>query len=355
MNFERLTSDLLATGCNGDQTDWPVDAVQVLHDHDCFGNVVPRQFGGKKVDPETQLGTYEAIASASVALALIVTQHDAAVELLAAGTNECLKADILSKCAQGSELLTVGISQLTTSRRHVQAALRAYPEENGDRYRLDGVMPWVTSARHANHIVTAAAMEDGQQLIACLPADAEHLDIKDPMDLLALNSSWTSEVRCKSLMISPNSIVKGPMENVLARRAPVKGLTVSSVGMGMANALLRSLKEKSSALAGADHLIARTIEPAYQEIRGRLYEAARASGNQELDTASTELRSSINALITRLSATLMTVSKGTGYLKSQPAQRLLRESAFFLIWSATPSVQTETIRDLWGLPASSPA
>ena len=55
----------------------------------------------------------------------------------------------------------------------------------------------------------------------------------------------------------------------------------------------------------------------------------------------------VNDLLIRLAVTLMTLEKGSGYLANRPAERLLREAVFFLVWSAPPAVQTGTLRALW--------
>ncbi len=291
---------------------------------------------------------YEAIATGSVSLALILTQHDAAAEVLAVAEPESIAAEILKKCASGEELLTVGISQVTTSRRHGQAAMRA--ARDGEDFVLNGIMPWVTSARRADHIVTAAVLEDGQQLLACVPTNVSEISVLDPMELLALQSSWTSEVRCDGLRIPRAWVLRGPMESVLTRRAPVKGLTVSSVGIGMAGALLREVRELADKLPGTESLLKEAIEPRYDAARRKLMDAASLLHDPASESPAVQIRAEVNAIISRLAATLMTLAKGTGFLLSQPTQRLVREAAFFLVWSAAPAVQVETLHRIWDAP-----
>ncbi|MDP6444822.1 MAG: acyl-CoA dehydrogenase family protein [Pirellulaceae bacterium] len=351
MNLESLTSQLRAVTEADDEQNWPGEGVGVLSEAGCFKHIVPRQFGGEGAEPAAQLAAYEAIASESVTLALILTQHDAAAEVLGAAAAESVAAEILRKCVSGEELLTVGISQVTTSRRHGRAAMRA--RRDGEGFVLDGVMPWVTSARRADHIVTAAVLDDGQQILACVPTDAQGVSILEPMRLLALQSSWTSEVRCEAVQAPRSWVLRGPMESVLARRAPVKGLTVSSVGIGMASALLREVSELAGQLAGADTLLRETMEPRYQAARRKLLDAANSLHDPASESPAVAIRAEVNAIVNRLAATLMTLAKGTGFLSTRPTQRLLRESAFFLVWSAAPPVQLETLHRIWDAPANS--
>ncbi len=352
MNIELLASRLRLSAAAEDEQGWPDAGLQVLRDAGCLKQVVPAEYGGIGADPPVQLGTYEAIAAECVALALILTQHDAAVEILAASDQESVAGELLEKCVRGEELLTVGISQVTTSRRHGRAAMQAVRDDQG--FVLDGVMPWVTGAQRADHIVTAAVLEDDRQLLASVPTDAPGLAIGDPMPLLALQSSWTSEVRCQALAVPRSAVLRGPMQAVLERRAPVKGLTVSSVGIGMAGALLREVRQLADKLPGADRLLSDTIEPRFDAIRRRLFDAARVVHEADVESPAVAIRAEVNGIITRLAATLMTLAKGTGFLLTRPTQRLVREAAFFLVWSAAPPVQLATLARIWDVSLDDP-
>ncbi|MCP4859431.1 MAG: acyl-CoA/acyl-ACP dehydrogenase [Fuerstiella sp.] len=354
MNLKTLTSRLLAVAAVPNEQSWPAEAVRVLRDTGCFRHVVPQRFGGDGAGPAAQLAVYEAAATGNLPATLILTQHDAAVEVLAAAAPESIATDILKECVSGEELLTVGISQITTSRRHGRAAMRAQSDGDGDGdgFVLDGVMPWVTSAQRANHIVTAAVLDDGRQLLACVPTNTPEISIQEPMQLLALQSSWTSEVRCDRLRISRPWVLRGPAESVLSRRTPVKGLTVSSVGLGMAAALLREVHALASTLPGADILLKDTIEPRYNAIRRGLQDAAGSLDAPAAERPTETLRSDVNVIVNHLAATLMTLAKGTGFLSTRPTQRLVREAAFFLVWSADPTVRIKTLHRIWDVPAT---
>jgi len=345
MNIESLAASLRDSAGTDKELEWPTSGLRVLREAGCFKHIVPRKLGGEGAASADQLAVYETIARERVALALILTQHDAAVEVLSDATSDSIASEILTACVDGDELLTVGISQVTTSRRHGRAAMRA--EHSSEGFILDGIMPWVTSAPQANHIVTAAVFEDGQQILVCVPTRTKGIEIREPMELLALQASWTSEVRCQSLQVPPPWVLRGPMESVLSRRAPVKGLTVSSVGMGMAGALLREVRQLADKLPGAEILLAETIEPRYQAVRQGLLGAAGSLHDPAAESPAIAIRADVNGVINQLSATLMTLAKGTGFLLTADTQRLLREAAFFLVWSAAPPVQIETLNRIW--------
>src|SRR5690348_3124922 len=102
-----------------DQTGaWPELDLQTLAEQaGAMRWAVPGEFGGDDVDPLTLHLRYEALAAASLATALILTQRDSAVGLIASSENEQLKRELLPKLAVNEIFATVGIAQLTTSRQ----------------------------------------------------------------------------------------------------------------------------------------------------------------------------------------------------------------------------------------------
>ncbi len=348
MNLTSLTSQLRTLAGEADGRAWPAEMIALMREAGCFRAAVPREFGGDRLDAAGRAAIYEAVASGYMSAALILTQHDGACELLAGCRNRELAQRVLTDVAAGRTLATVGISQLTTSRQGGgRPALAATPVASGDGYRLDGVMPWVTSAPHADCIVTGAVLADGMQILAYLPTHAPGVTIEPPMEFCALTDSRTSLVRCDGVAVPPEHLMRPPSSEALARRSPIKSLTVSIVGIGMADALLDGL----DALADRQpEELAAYVELARRQFdvtRSRLMTAAAGLERGDAEVPAMMLRAEVNVLVQRLAATLMTLAKGSGYAVSHNAQRLLREAAFFLVWSAPTQVQAETLQRLW--------
>ena len=106
-------------------------------------------------------------------------------------------------------------------------------------------------------------------------------------------------------------------------------------------------KIESASLVDIKDLIEKDIVNQYKSIRSQLYNAVDQLSDPSAEIPAMEIRVKINALIQRLSITLMTLAKGSGYLSVNSAQRLCREAMFFLVWSAPPHVQAGTIRKFW--------
>jgi alkylation response protein AidB-like acyl-CoA dehydrogenase len=345
MDLTTLTRKLRKLETEVPEAEWSSPAIEVLREAGCWGASIAKQYGGRADSPAGRFETYEAVAAGSLTMALVLTQHDAACELLGDCENPALAGRLLPAFASGELLTTVGISQLTTSRRGSGPAMRA--ERGNDSFQMTGLMPWVTSARFADYVVTGAVLQDGQQILACIPLDAAGVRIGQPMRLMALDASWTSEVYCDDVEVRPEWLMRGPCEKVLASRAPVKGFTVSAVGIGMAGALLDMIRQKGPSLGPSYAEIEAAMTDRYNGLRGRLFTAADSLSAPAGENPAMAIRTEVNDLLVRLAGTCLTVAKGTGYTAGHPAQRLVREAMFFLVWSAPTDVQVGTLQRLW--------
>ena len=61
------------------------------------------------------------------------------------------------------------------------------------------------------------------------------------------------------------------------------------------------------------------------------------------------LRGAANGLVMRAAQAAVTAAKGAGFVAGHPAERLARESFFFLVWSCPQAVAAATLCELAGL------
>ena len=288
---------------------------------------------------------YARLAEGSLTAAFILTQHDAAVRRLAPAADRAPVAAWLDAIAAGRAFATVGLSQLTTSRRHGAAALAA--AEQGGGYRLDGVIPWVTAAPRADLVVTGAVLADGRQLLIALPTDRPGLSVQSAFPLAALQASCTCEVRCEGVPVAPADILAGPVADVLAAQgsAGTGGLETSALAIGQARAALAALADETVRRDDLDEPI-EALSAAWTQAATDLLAAA--TGRPDAPAAPL-IRTRANALALRATQAYLTARKGTGFLRTEPAQRWARQALFFLVWSCPAPVAQAALRDLAGL------
>lgn len=336
-----------ADGPADEAGDWPDSLWRIMVELGAPHWSLPDEFGGDACDRPTLTRRYAKVAEGSLTAAFILTQHDAAVRRLVSAATAGLgrAADWLARIGDGRAFTTVGISHLTTSRRHGATALVA--TETADGYRLDGVIPWVTAAPFASMIVAGAVLADGRQLLIALPTNRPGLTIRDPFPLAALQASCTCELICEEVPVVPSDLLAGPVLDVLAKSdsGGTGGLETSTLALGQARAALvalagqagrrEELTEPFDALADTWRLLANDLLTA-------------AEGRADAPP-SARIRGSANALVLRATQAYLTARKGSGFLRTDPAQRWARQALFFLVWSCPAPVAHASIRDLAGL------
>lgn len=340
--LEALRARLAKLATHYDITgEWPEQSITSLTEAGAWGWVVGREFGGLGLDPVSQTLGYEAVAAGCMSTLLILSQRDAACELIAAGENDALRRDLLPRFARNELMTSVGISQLTTSRQGGRPAMSA--QASGDGFVLTGVMPWVTGAKKCHNVVTGAVLPDGGQILAVVPMDRANVDIDPPMQLAALQATMTSEIHLRAVHVERELVIRGPAERVLASRSPVKPIVVATAGIGLAGAMVRQMKVYAEK---APQPLAESYEDLaarYEAVREKLMSMAASIADGAAEVPKTEIRIAVNELLMRLAVGLMTLAKGSGFLRQRDAQRLAREAMFFLVWSAPDDVRAGTL------------
>ena len=286
---------------------------------------VPTEFGGMGLSSSERLHGYEQLAGACLTTTFLLSQRDAAVRRLLSHGEPALHAVLLPRMARDEVFLTVGLSQLTTSRQHQAPSLSAASSDGG--YVLDGVIPWVTGAARADAILVGATLDDGLQVLMLMPRDRAGVEIDAPMDLCALRGSQTTQIHCRGVRIEAADVLAGPTPRVLG--AAAGGLETSCLALGLAGAAVDHLHHEATIRPDL-RPVAERFESARQALRRRM--VALADGVVEPADA-TDLRVRANELALHATQAALTVSKGAGFVRPHPAQRWARQALFFLVWS----------------------
>ena len=326
--------------------DWPESLWQTLVASGASRWALPAELGGAADDRSTLLARYARVAEGSMTAAFIQSQHDAGVRRLVASLDRPVAARWLGAIADGRAFVTVGLSQLTTSKRHGDQAVRAQKQPGG-RWRIDGLVPWVTAAERAEVLVLGAVTDDGRQLLVALPADRPGVTVQPSFRLAALQASCTAEITCERVEVTADEILLGPAPNVMANPAAsgTGGLETSALAMGQALAAIRELDA-----SGRENLVepAQALQAEWQTLWQNLLATATDAPGAPTSAA---IRGQANALVLRATQAYLTARKGSGFLLDDPAQRWARQALFFLVWSCPSPVANAALRDLAGLCA----
>jgi alkylation response protein AidB-like acyl-CoA dehydrogenase len=330
---DSLSRDLLTAlakhaGSADSEAIWPQRSFDLLRELGALRWCIPKQYGGDGHTGLDLLEHYEVLAGACLTSCFLLSQRDAACRRLRDSGSDALREELLPGLARGERFATVGLSQLTTSRQHVKPSLAASLNSTG--LVVDGVIPWVTGASRAEHIVIGGVLEDGRQVLAVLPMDLPGITVGPPLDLMALEGSITAEVHLNKVVLDRRWLLAGPAERVLqVGRGGTGGLETSCLALGLAGAAIAHVRQEAEARPDLKGMADR-LDRVRKRLRAEMHQLALSDSAPD---AAVVLRSRANTLVLQATQAALTVSKGTGYLRRHPAQRWARQALFFLVWS----------------------
>ncbi len=191
------------------------------------GITVPRAYGGLGAGDDVPLRVLEGLAYGDGTTPFVIAQHYGAASIIAASPNEALRQSMLPGMTTGETLCGFGISQV---RRAGKPALAATALRDGEGYRFDGVIPWMTGYDLFDRVIIAGTLPDGRSLLALFPfQESERLRIDGVMDLVAMNGARTVSATVDGLVARPSNIVHIEPASRRARRATTSRPWLSGV------------------------------------------------------------------------------------------------------------------------------
>jgi alkylation response protein AidB-like acyl-CoA dehydrogenase len=242
-----LCRDLSARASDLDKSGrWPAEQLELCGRAGVYRWFLPKEWGGQDWSELDIVRGYLQLSTACLTTTFIITQRSGACRRIAECANSEIKERLLPGLASGATFATVGISHLTTSRRHLaRPALRA--EATTDGFVLDGYSPWVTGASQADVVVLGAQMDDGRQILVALPSNVKGVSVPEPAELVGLSASQTGEIRLDHVQLGREWLLAGPEENIMKGTAGAKtgGLQTSTLAIGLSSSAVTLLERES--------------------------------------------------------------------------------------------------------------
>jgi alkylation response protein AidB-like acyl-CoA dehydrogenase len=325
---------------------WPGEQLDLCAAGGVFAWFFPASQGGLGWSEVDLIRGYLRLSAACLTTTFVITQGMGACQRIADATGcEALQRDLLPDLIAGRSFATVGISHLTTSRRHLATpVLRAAESQHG--FVLDGYSPWVTGATHAQTVVVGATLPDGRQVLLALPTHLPGVTIGPPAELIGLSASQTGPVHCDHVAIDCRWLLAGPVENVMSLGSGAKtgGLQTSTLALGLADEAIGFLERE----AVPRHELAEpatVLRAEHDQLREHLLRLAVG----EAVCSNQEMRARANSLVLRSSQAALAAAKGAGFVAGHPAGRWCREALFFLVWSCPQPVMAANLCELAGI------
>lgn len=343
--LQEATGDLNNVDNKGSRPAWPKDQFDWLADAGILGWVIPEEYGGSNLSSaELNLG-YEQLAAACLCTTFVLTQRNGACQRIAGCDNVELKQRLLPDLCAGKLYATVGISHLTTSRQHLGSPAVTAEQVDGG-FRLNGTIPWVTAAVAADYIVTGATCDDGRQLLLALDTTLPGVSCDPPEQLLAITASQTGLVQLNNVWVSENDLIAGPVHEVmkLGIGGGTGSLTTSALAVGLSRTAIDLIRQEAEKRAELESILF-SLDSDRQELTTKMWQSN--SGEVDPDDpaySSATIRQQANSLALRSTQAALTATKGRGFVQGHPAERMVREAMFFLVWSCPQPVAQAALR-----------
>lgn len=292
--------------------------------------------------PSAMREVTELLAAADASTWFVWTQHHTPVRTVRRGTNNELAERLLAPLLAGTMLAGVAYTHL---RRPGPPAVTA--TRDGDGWRLDGEISWLTSWHLADIFCVGAqvAGTDQEDLVVwmLLPLRDTEGALAEPLGLAAMAGTSTLRVRLGNVRVSSADVaLVEPLSEWRATDA-AKTADVSPAVLGVTAETVRRLRERGDALTDT---VAEAIDEELGELRASAYalaDDAAAGGHLEERLA---LRAQAHLLAVRATTALVTVGAGRSMLLDSAAQRLARVALFLLVQGQTAAVREATLREL---------
>ena len=301
------------------------------------------------VPPAVGREIFEVLAGACGVTFFVWVQHHAPVRMLVESPNDALRERHLADLCSGRKLGGVAFAYL---RRPGPPAVVARPMPGG--YRVDGEAPWVTSWGLARLYSVAARVDDHvvffllEDEVGGMPPGGCVLDRRPepavrasaPLALAAMGASSTVRLTFERLFVPEDDVMSvvpfdrwQAMDRVItAQPNPASfGITATCVRL----------------LADHDTDVAAALAAELDDCRRR--SAALADAGRYDDShlaAQVDARAESLALAVRAATALVTAVGGRAMASGHPAQRLLREAAFYTIQAQTAALRRSTLAQL---------
>ncbi len=330
--------------------EWPARQLQLCGEYGVFEWFLDPEWGGQGWDNQAIVHGYLALSSACLTTTFVITQRTGACRRIASSSNGELQAELLPDLVRGKLMTTVGISHLTTSRRHLARPVLCAERAAGG-YVLNGFSPWVTGAAQSDFVVVGATMTvDDQvtpeQLLVALPMNLPGVVAGEPAQMVGVTASHTGQLQLQEVFVEDRWVVAGPLENVMSVGigAGSGGYQTSTLALGLARSAIEFLAAESVQRPELGTPL-EALQQNYQEVHNQLFSVVRG----ESDCLTELLRQRANSLALRSAQAALAAAKGTGYILGHPAGRWCREALFFLVWSCPQPVLSANLCELAGI------
>jgi alkylation response protein AidB-like acyl-CoA dehydrogenase len=303
---------------------------------------VSEAYGGPAWSPPDLAWFQRESARASGTFAFLQTQHQSAAAMLETSAPEAMRRAVLPGMRDGRRRIGIGFSQL---RRPGPPVLRARAE--GDGFRLDGHVPWVTGYGFFGEFLLGAALPDGRSVFGlALLQNGPSRAVSTPMALAAMNAARTVTVDFENHRLEADAVAFIKPPGWIQDNDRINVAQQGHFALGCAQAgldVLRANAEGRGETPACETLS--RLESEWEQVHADL-EAWQGDVAVEAVAHRAETRAHAIDLMFRCAQAAVVSSAGAANSLHHPAQRVYREALVFSVSAQTPVIRAATLKRL---------
>ncbi len=299
---------------------------------------VPEEYGGSGGSLAHAIEAIAEVAEHSLTAAFVFWGQRTFIQYLLDTPNAALRTRWLPQLLSGELAGATGLSNAMKYLSGIESLqIKATPQ--GEGWRLEGHLPWVTNLRRSGFIVAAAVEHaDGSASIVAIPHDLPGFTRSDDLDLVALRGSNTAALNVSSVDITAEHIIHEDARNFCPRVRPsFLGLQLG-MSIGLARVSLRVAEEQARGAHGAVLPSVHELRAELEKLAAELY-AGLGEGRYTGDASSLfRIRIRLAEIVQDALSTELDATGGRAYLRGRGDDFVRRwhEAAFIPV--VTPSL-----------------
>lgn len=325
-----------------DQGQYPRDFMRALGKLGGFAAVVPQEQGGQGLSLAEQLDVISAVGEQCGATAFSVWCQSVSTWYLHSTSNALAKARFLTDVANGDLLCGTGMSNTVKHLAGIEK-MHLNAEQQGDKYIVNGVLPWVSNIGEEHLIIVCAQLAPERYVMFAVQCNADNLSLHDCPAFSGMEGTQTYNVRFNNVVISQDQVLAHP-EQFKAYIDTIKPgfiLTQAGMGFGVAQASIDTIAQTNKTHAHVNMYLddqEQELEQELNQLKETAYQlAAQIHQGEALLIDVLRLRAKASELCLRATNSAALHAGARGYLMRHGAQRRSREAMFVAI--VTPALK----------------
>ncbi|MHA3902377.1 acyl-CoA dehydrogenase family protein [Castellaniella sp. WN] len=339
--IDALIRDALAPQADAiDQGRYPGDFMRALGRLGGFGAALPVESGGLGLDLAAQIDIIARVGRVCGSTAFLAWCQSACAWYLRQTDNAAARERYLAPIVRGEILAGTGMSNCVKHLAGIERInLRA--RRDGEGYRVNGALPWVSNLGSGHLVIAAAAVEEGGYIMFAAPPGPAAPILRPCPAFAGMEGTGTYGVHLKNVWIPAQDVLAEPavFEDYIGRIKPGFLLMQIGMGLGLVRASLETIHATNQRLSHVNTFLDDQEDTLGRDLEILLAETVRLARLDPdalpLDILRARARASELGLRATQSAALH--AGAAGYLMSHPAQRRLREALFVAI--VTPALK----------------